>query len=377
MTALNAVMVAFRGNRIGLLVNPLLLSSVGLEVALGAAGVLWVLVYSVERRPVALGVAVGLFALIRLDLVLIALVVFLARQGFWEGIWRTAFSALAAMLPWFAFSWFVLGSAVPDTLVIKMMRHSWGPFSFTNGPLLYWHNFPAAATVSFLPLLAGSVLGLLWTFQYLRGSERAKELLPFAALAFAGALHYVAYCWLKVPPYHWYYAPSITGATILLAAGVAAVPSRVRVAAVTLAGGLLAASVAVYAFPGLPRQFAPISSNHASSHVYREIGTQLAAMTRGHTVESVGEVGALAYSCDCNLVDQAIADTKNRSGELGRALLEANFRYFDHSVEPATPDLVLATTRTTPPVSALASWTISSPWTGTQQPYLVPANAPR
>ncbi|MEQ0561503.1 hypothetical protein ABJI51_26130 [Amycolatopsis sp. NEAU-NG30] len=367
-----------------LLVNPLLLSSVGLEVALGATGVVWTLVYAGERRPGRLGVVIGLLALVRLDLLLVAAVLFAARREFWTGIWRTAFAALAVTLPWFGFSWVVLGSAVPDTLVIKISQQSWGPFGFTNGPLLYWRNYPAAAALSFLPLLLAGVAGVFWIVQYRRGSETARRLTPFAALAIAGALHYAAYSQLGVPPYHWYYAPSIISATIFLAACASAVPEHVRRGTWTLAGAVLAASVAVYALPGLPRQFAPITSNHASTTEYREIGRQLAAIAHGRKVETAGEVGALAYACDCQLVDEfsdrgavdpAIAETKRRSGDVGRALLEANFHNFDHSVAPLSPDLVLATTRRTPPRAALASWRIDSPWMGSQSLYLMPAHA--
>jgi hypothetical protein len=367
-----------------LLVNPLLLSSVGLEVALGATGVVWTLVYAGERKAGRLGVVIGLLALVRIDLLLIAAVLFAARREFWTGIWRTVFAALAVTLPWFGFSWIVLGSAVPDTLVIKISQQSWGPFSFTNGPLLYWRNFPAEAALSFLALPLAALVGVVWLVQFRRGSETVRRLTPFAALAVAGALHYLAYSRLGVPPYHWYYAPSIIGATIFLAACACAVPERVRRGTWTFAGGVLAASLVVYALPGLPRQFAPITSNHASTTEYREIGQELASIAHGRTVETAGEVGALAYACGCELVDEfsdrgavdpAIAETKRRSGDLGRALLEANFHNFDHSVAPISPDLVLATTRRTPPPTALASWRIDSPWMGTQNLYLMPAHA--
>jgi hypothetical protein len=367
-----------------LLVNPLLLSSVGLEVALGATGVVWTLVYAGERRPARLGLVIGLLALVRIDLLLIAAVLFLARREFWAGIWQTVFAALAVTLPWFGFSWLVLGSAVPDTLVIKISQQSWGPFSFMNGPLLYWRNFPAAAALSFLPLLLGALAGAAWVVQYRRGAEVARRLTPFAALAVAGALHYVAYSRLGVPPYHWYYAPSIIGATIFLAACACAVPERVKQLAWAGATAVLVGSVAVYAVPGLPRQFAPITSNHASTTEYREIGQELSAIAHGRKVETAGEVGALAYACDCELVDEfsdrgavdpAITETKRRSGDIGRALLEANFHNFDHSVAPISPDLVLATTRRAPPPTALASWRIDSPWMGAQNLYLMPAHA--
>ncbi|MDT8910261.1 hypothetical protein [Amycolatopsis sp. PS_44_ISF1] len=366
-----------------LLVNPLLISSIGLEAALGAAGSVWVLVYAGERRPAAFGFAAGLLTLVRIDLVLVALVVFAARRAFWAGIWRTAFAALSVTLPWFAFSWYALGSALPDTVVIKMAQQPWGTFGFGTGPLLYWRNFPAATTLSFLPVLLAVPAGLLWTVQLGRGSAAARRLTPFAALAVAGALHYALYSWLGVPPYHWYYAPSIISATIFLTACAGVLPPRLRTGAGVAAGLVLLAAVTVYAQPGLPRRFAPITSNHAASDEYRRIGSQLAGLVEGRTVESPGEAGALAYACGCRLVDQfsdrgavdpAITETKRRTGELGRALLEANFHNFDHGVAPTRPDLVLVATRQAPPPSALASWTIDSPWAGTQRLYLIPAS---
>ena len=368
-----------------LLVNPLLLSSIGLEVALGATGVVWTLVYAGERQAGRLGVVIGLLALVRIDLLLIAAVLFAARREFWTGIWRTAFAALAVTLPWFGFSWVVLGSAVPDTLVIKISQQSWGPFSFTNGPLLYWRNFPAEAALSFLPLLLAGRGG--------RGLDRpvpprVRDRPPPDAVR--GARRRGGPALPGVQPVS--ACRRTTGTTRRASSArrsswpacACAVPERVRRGTWTLAGGVLAASVAVYAVPGLPRQFAPITSNHASTTEYREIGHELASIAHGRKVETAGEVGALAYACDCELVDEfsdrgavdpAITETKRRSGDLGRALLEANFHNFDHSVAPISPDLILATTRRTPPPTALASWRIDSPWMGTQNLYLMPAHA--
>lgn len=363
-----------------LLVNPLLVSSIGLELALGAAVVLWLLVFSVERRPVEFGLVLGMLALVRLDLLVLAAVIFFARRDFWFGIWRTTFGALAVTVPWFLFSWTVLGSAVPDTLIIKTLQQSWGPWDFTNGPLVYWRHFPVAMVLSFLPLAIGAVLGLLWTVQYRQGSERAKRLQPFAVLAIAGAVHYVTYMWLTVPPYHWYYGPSIIAATVFVAAS-ASVLERVRVGALALAGAVIAWSATVSVGLDQKNGYTAITTNHASSEHYQQIGKELGAFANGRVVRSAGEIGALAYSCQCEIVDifsdrgsltPAIIESKNRSGPLGRALIEANFRFLDQTVPPALPDLVLEETWHQVPPGALASWDISSPWTGTQHLYLRP-----
>ncbi|WP_414640438.1 hypothetical protein [Amycolatopsis sp.] len=363
-----------------LLVNPLLVSSIGLELALGSAVLLWLFVFSVERRPVEFGLALGLLALVRLDLLVVAAVIFFARRDFWLGIWRTTFAALAVTVPWFLFSWTVLGSAVPDTLIIKTLQQSWGPWDFTNGPLVYWRHFPIATMLSFLPLVAGALIGLLWTVRYRQGSERAKRLQPFAVLAIAGAVHYVTYVWLTVPPYHWYYGPSIIAATVFVAAS-ASVVERVRVGVFAVAAAVIAWSATVSVVLDRQHDYSAITTNHASSERYQQIGRELGALANGRVVRSAGEIGALAYSCQCAIVDifsdrgsltPAIIESKNRSGPLGRALIEANFRFLDQTVPPTLPDLVLEETWNKVPPGVLASWDISSPWTGSQHLYLRP-----
>ena len=61
---------------------------------------------------------------------------------------------LAFMLvagPWFVFSWSVLGSAVPDTLIIKTLQKPWaGKYDFTNGALYYQQVYPAATILSLI-----------------------------------------------------------------------------------------------------------------------------------------------------------------------------------------------------------------------------------
>ncbi|WP_232376481.1 hypothetical protein [Amycolatopsis aidingensis] len=374
---------------VGLLtVNPLLLSSVGLEITLGAAALSWLVVFATERRPVALGAVAGLLALIRLDLLVFAVVLLpaallLVRGRFGTGALRALAVSLGAFLavalPWFLFSWFVLGSAVPDTLIIKTLQRSWGEWSFTTGAELYLRRYPLATALSFLPAVAGGLLGLPWLIAALRGSAKARSLLPFAVLAVGGALHYAAYVWLDVPPYHWYYGPSIVGATVFLVALCARWTPRLGLAAPAV---LTAASVAAYAAPGLPREFPPVTTNHASSQRYLEIGEQIGRIVPGATVHSAGEVGALAYACSCALVDlfsdrgavgPAITERQARSGPIGRALLEVNFEFLDRGLRPARAEYVLQTTPLAAPPKALASWTIGSPWMGARQLYLIRA----
>src|SRR5436305_1659496 len=116
-----------------LLVNPLLLSAVGLEPYLTAALFTGLLRYGVARRGAAFGVVAGLCVLARPDTAVVVIVVALVLRPGWA---RAISAVLAVTLPWYVFSWVVLGSALPDTLVIKV-GGSWAEYEFWNGPLLY------------------------------------------------------------------------------------------------------------------------------------------------------------------------------------------------------------------------------------------------
>jgi hypothetical protein len=376
-----------------LTVNPLLLSSVGLEVELGAAGVAWLLVFATERRPVALGLVVGLLALTRLDLLIVAVVIFVARSRFWTGAWKSVLAAGAVALPWFAFSWLVRGSAVPDTLIIKTLQKSWGEWSFTNGPELYHRVFPWATVWSFVPVGLALLAAAVWVVALPRRGPANTRLWAFGALVPAGLAHYLAYSRLHVPPYHWYYGPSIVAATIFLAAAVAAVagtptsaaPIRrsAGIGALGVAVVLVAASVTSFAWSGLPRTFAPFTTNHSSTAQYEQIGPELHRLVGAHPVRSGGEIGVLAYTCECAIIDlfddrgaviAAIADRRAHLGSLSRALVDLNFRYLDYGLQPQTSDFALIATTASAPANPVAHWTIASPWAGTQQLYLVHGN---
>src|SRR6185437_16927434 len=89
--------------------------------------------------------------LARPDTAVVVVVVALVLRPGWL---RAIGAALAVTLPWYVFSWFALGSALPDTLLMKA-NDAWDVFGFWNGPVLYLLKFPAATALSFLPALAG------------------------------------------------------------------------------------------------------------------------------------------------------------------------------------------------------------------------------
>ncbi|MGI8309380.1 hypothetical protein [Saccharopolyspora hattusasensis] len=84
--------------------NPLVLSTVGLEMTLASALLGLLLLAGVRRRPVLFGLAAGLLALTRLDLGVFVLVVLIGLPSLWRGWWRWLLTAAAVALPWFTFS---------------------------------------------------------------------------------------------------------------------------------------------------------------------------------------------------------------------------------------------------------------------------------
>jgi len=313
-----------------LLVNPLLLSTVGLEPYLTAALLAGLLRYGVARRSVAFGVVAGLCVLARPDTAVVVVVVALVLRPAWL---RAIGAALAVTLPWYVFSWFALGSALPDTLVMKVGEVWSSAHEFWNGPLLYLTIFPVATALAFLPVLAGlaALVGLLVV--------RPRQ--PWARAAVAAGLgavgHYGAYCLLHTAPYHWYYAPLIIGTTFC--AAIVAVRSRWAVVA---AAGLACAALVVDLQHGVPWTRAAISTNWATAAEYERMGANLRPLVGTAAVESPGEIGTLAYYCDCTIVDAfsdrghviAAIEAREQAGGLGAALLRLNYLHLDRAQAP-------------------------------------------
>jgi hypothetical protein len=368
-----------------LMVNPLLVSSMGMEVTLGFAVTAWLLVCAAEHRALGVGVLSGALVLVRADLLVFALLIFLCRQGFWRRSWLSALAALVVASPWFVFSWLVLGSAVPDTLILKTLQKSWGDWDFGNGPSLYLEAFPGPMVFSFLPAALAVLFCLLWIVPVLRGVPAARRIVPFAVLGFAGAAHYLLYTWLSVPPYHWYFAPVLFAGTVFAVAAIATVHHRIVAGTgVLVVSAVAIGSMVVYALPGLPREEAPITTNHATPAQYRRIGPDVGRLAAGQPVRSAGEVGAIAYFCGCTLIDQfsdrgqmvaAIGEREKQVGTLGRWLLELNFRHFDFTLKPTKVHLEMTRVDGTPPPDALAGWPTTSSWVGPHHLYLVPVDS--
>ena len=170
-------------------------------------------------------------------------------------------------------------------------------YGFWNGPAALPAVYPAATVLAFVPVVVGVAVLVGLLVVRLRGAwapwQRAA-----AAAGLGGVAHYGAYCLLHTAPYHWYYAPLVVGTTLCA--------SIVAARAADGGGGAPALACASLVFDlqhGLPWSRAPISTNWATAAEYQRMGEDLHRIVGTGAVESPGEIGTLAYYCDCAIVD--------------------------------------------------------------------------
>jgi hypothetical protein len=151
-----------------LVVNPLLISTIGLETYLGIALVATLGAAVVARRPVATGAVCGLLVLTRPDLAafaaaaLIAVIATSPTRTRARHVAQVMGVAGVVALPWFVASWWWLGSAVPDTLLFKTSE-VWAGNSFAVGLWHYRLAYPLAVALSVLPAALGLVVLAVWS----------------------------------------------------------------------------------------------------------------------------------------------------------------------------------------------------------------------
>jgi hypothetical protein len=334
------------------LLNPFVLSAIGLEVLLIPAVLLVMTVFALEGRPVWFGVAGGLAILTRLDLVVFVVVIAVCTPAIRRKLLPAAGFAILTTAPWFLVSWFVFGSFVPDTLVIKQAQAGlFAPWSYSTGPVMYYLGWPVTVLVSFLPALVGVVALAGWVAA--RFAVRWPEfppLGPVAALAAGGILYYIAYSYLGVGPFHWYYVAPVaaTSAFAVAAFGSWYAQTRERPAlrtgppllALGLTGVLVLGGAAVDAAQGLPWKSPVVFGNWASAQDYARVGTELGKRLDGATVASPGEIGTLAYYCQCAILDvfsdrgEAVSLVQQRIATANPVMsvaLRVNYHWLDRS----------------------------------------------
>lgn len=361
------------------LANPFVLSAIGLEVLLIPAMLMLLTVFAAQGRPEWFGVAAGLAVLTRLDLVVFVLVIALCAGGIRRHIGKAALVGVAVSAPWFLFSWIALGSAVPDTLVIKQNQDDlFGSWSYATGPVMYYLGQELAVSMAFAPAVVGLIaLCALVGLWFARRWDRFPSVSALVGLGAGAVAYYLTYMVLGVGPYHWYYVAPTTALGMFAVAilGVWLVWARreatLRVHAPAAALGVVAVfvfgAVAVDTGRDMPWRSPVIFGNWANAPDYAHVGLELGERAGdGTTVLSPGEIGALAYYCECRIVDVfsdrgRVADLVNqriaKAGPVGSALLRLNYLFFD-DVEPAKVDKRIRYTRG--PGSGPDTWQVYS-----------------
>jgi hypothetical protein len=331
-----------------LLANPLLASSIGLETTMVVAALVHLTWAAVRRDAVRFGLVAGVLMWLRLDTVVIVAAVFAMTPALWRRWYLAAGLAAAVLLPWLLFSWLVLGSAIPDTLVIKQAG-GWGNF-LTDPYTRYAVRFPLASLAVTVIAAIGLVTALSWPRWRL--SSRAGSSVVLALLA-AGTAYVLTIAALGVPPFFWYYGPTVAALTICAAIGAAHLVAADqvtlrRIGAVTaaVAGVVLAASWAHDLTKWAPLRAMPIHGNWGYPDEYARIGAELGEKVGDTVVQSPGEVGGLIYHCECVLSDrfseraQILDDIEERTQSSW--LMRLNYLFLDsEEVEPMDAELRL------------------------------------
>ena len=92
----------------------------------------------------------------------------------------------------------------------------------------------------------------------------------------------------------------------------------------------------------LPWRVVPVQTNWATSAAYDDMGRGLREVLGGERVLTFGEIGHLAYVCDCvvdgfadpALVQDGVRRAVREAGPLLRPVLELNYRHRDAAQRP-------------------------------------------
>jgi hypothetical protein len=369
---------------VALLASPLLGSTIGLETFIAASLIVGLAYYAVLGRPVAAGVISGLLVHTRPDLVVFAVVAVLGVAALRRRMPAVIGVAVLTTLPWHLVSWVLLGSALPDTFLLKIAGEKWGgSYDFATGWQLYGQAYPTATVLAAGPAVLGLLCLAAWVLPALRRAVPNGLAVPVVT-GIGGLAHLAAFAALGTAPYHWYYGPSVAGLTccaaFTTAALLGAAPRTLGVVAAASLAILAVLSVGFALGRGVPWTVAPITTNWALPGQYARVGTDLAGSAGDQTISSPGEIGTLAYFCECAIVDvfsdrgvmnAVIQERARQAGPMKRRLLQLNYRYFDRDASPARPDRMLwydSAQRADGP----DQWDIESPWSGAGRLVLAP-----
>ncbi|MCX7997567.1 MAG: hypothetical protein N3A69_01265 [Leptospiraceae bacterium] len=273
-----------------LILNPFLFSSAGLESIALVVLFVWFVRVFLEKKYFLLGIFLGLLYLTRPDGILLAFpfLIFLGNRPL--EFLKVIFSSAFIVLPWMSFSYFYFGSLIPDTLLIKKTQ-TWETFNFGNGLILYFHRYPLELFILIFSIVLLVTLAFSKISFQLNLTQRLAIFILFSAL-----LHYIAYSLLSVPPYHWYYTPSLSA--LLLGLSIKAFSFRKKAKIIFATGFYLVFifyTAIVYWFSFQKKEM-PIHTNWTSRDNYKDLALKLDSLSSNLTYyQTAGEIGTLAY----------------------------------------------------------------------------------
>lgn len=272
--------------------SPLVQATKGLEATLFAALCLVALAAHVHDRERMLGVALALLVICRPDGALFALVIV---------AWRvvesrrlpivTIVTAAAVALPMQVAIALATHAAFPNSFAAKVAQGRsglWGSDRFFPSFALRLRQLDSMHWFELAAVLA--VIGVVVHF-------RDTDVRRWAAPLLAGtAAHYVVYGSLKVPGYHWYYAPELLAVAMLAGVGVW---TLTRTPVVTLAS--LAVAIALLS----PRTPGPTKPEYVA------LGKWLAAHTQPRDRVAATEIGIIGWYSHRPIIDYlGLLDTR-------------------------------------------------------------------
>ncbi len=357
---------------VAFLLNPLLISTLGMESILFAALLVLAVHCYISTRWRWLGFVVGMLSITRPDGLLYALIfMFFLPQGRTRQRYVGAF--LVSSAPWYLFSWIHLGSFIPDTFFIKLGMASWGASSYLSGIGMYLQRFPLEASLSFifLPLLSAVA------FKPIRDMPVLRLLISLGLARFLG------YSALNARPFHWYYATEIDIAILFGSLSLGTLYKRAQPgsrfqAAVrsTAAAYLLVPCLGMsllLARVGFKLDEMPIHANWGTAAQYEQVATWLEAHAGGKAVHAAAEIGTVTYYCPaCYLLDlfsdrrwlvKSVDDQRSQPGIAG-AVYRANFLFLRDG--PELPPYAFVLTgyedRRQEGKPVLMEWELSTKW---------------
>lgn len=378
---------------IAILLNPLLISTLGLEPLLYTTLFVAGIYAYIVGKPTALAILLGLLTLTRPDgfllfpIMLGAVLVAGHRSAQTQpsGSARSTIGSLLriagrlcltyslCLTPWYLYSWIYLGSLVPLTLLIKRGQGTWDGYNFFNGALFYYQKYPAE--------VRGTVLLAPFALLCLR-LNNSKARVVAGILFLFSSIYFIAYVLLGVPPYHWYFVPVVMPWLLLGILGLTSLIQRLGSHhPLLIRSGLyifpfsLALTGLLFVTNGKLLQ-SPIHTNWATHNRYREIGRWLHDNVDAQAnIQVRGEIGTVAYYSERRLVDvfscrvgnpETIRQIAALRG-VRHFLARTNFRWLrtDSACTPPKYELVMYNYDVSVlefPRNVVKEWVISTDW---------------